>query len=362
MIGLAQDQEVAARELFERELRDGQPIAPEYPLVFGPQFPGRTIAVEEGSEVRSACTLLTREFVTASGGLRGGMIGSVTTDHRHRSRGYGSRLLLEAEAALQIEGCAFALLWTSDPRLYTRLGYCPIGAEQDFRVSTECLATLPESSCTRVLDLERDAEAVHALYAAQPTRVERNAEETAALLTCPDMTALVLERDGQTVAYALRGRGRDFADTIHEWGGAIPDVLALVRAHLVQRFGAQPGALLLLAPTSAADLREALLVAGAQTERGILGWGKLLSREAAANFLDESMGPDVHVDVVPQDEITAIRVTSGERSVVLGDEAALALMLGADPVRDSVELFKREFGCEQAQLPLEPFAWGLDSI
>ena len=41
-----------------------------------------------------------------------------------------------------------------------------------------------------------DAAAIHELYERHPVRVNRTAAETAALLDCPGMQALVLERDG----------------------------------------------------------------------------------------------------------------------------------------------------------------------
>ena len=46
----------------------------------------------------------------------------------------------------------------------------------------------------------------------------------------------------------------------------------------------------------------------------------------------------------------------------LDDEGALALLFSVAQVRDDVAGFLASFGLEDARLPIEPFAWGLDSI
>ena len=46
----------------------------------------------------------------------------------------------------------------------------------------------------------------------------------------------------------------------------------------------------------------------------------------------------------------------------IDDEGALGLLFGIAEVRPHVTAFLRRCGLEGARLPLEPFAWGLDSI
>jgi len=91
---LLPDRNASALELMQRVLRDGEPLAPEYPLVFRDEFPGRVIALGEGEEVRSACAVLTREFLIDGERVRGGLIGSVSTDPewRHQGLASGARL------------------------------------------------------------------------------------------------------------------------------------------------------------------------------------------------------------------------------------------------------------------------------
>ena len=358
-----------AQALMERVLRDGQPIAEEYPLVFRREFPGRLLTLGDEGEVRCACAILVRDFVVDGTRVRGGLIGSVATDPDWRDRGLATRLLIEAEAALQIEGCVFALLWAEDPGFYLKRGYGPIGTENDFLIPPALAHGLPGGSelgeGVRIRAMQAaDASAIHRLYERHPVRIARTVEETAALLGCPGMTILVLERGSEPVAYACLGRGHDLLDAIHEWGGEADDVLALVRAHLEQRelVSGDDGGLFLMAPPAATELNRRLVSLGALSKQGILGLGKVLDRTAAAALLDERLAPLGSAELVEADDGRPFRVRGPKQEGHVDDEGALALLFSVAQVRGEVEKFLVEFGLEQAQLPIEPFAWGLDSI
>ena len=371
MIELFEDQTPRALELIEGVHGLQGTLAPEYPLVFGEGFAGRTLGVGEEGEVQAACGLLVRDLAIPSqdGGtrLRVGLIGSVSTGAAFRGRGLATRLIVEAEARLQSDGCAAVFLWADDPRFYLKRGFAPVGCEEDVLLPAVVCSRLPDSSSARRF-VPADAAAVHALYSGHPARVERTQEETAALLTCPRMDALVLERDGEVVAYALRGRGRDLSEVIHEWGGATQGVLALLRAHLERAFESkEPGALILMAPHTESELLGALDALGCQRTTGILGLGKLLDREAAAHAVAERLGVLGSARVaVGQDEagnhLHGLHLAGPAGECFLDDEAALALLFAPATVRASARALLENIGIPDAELPLEPFFWGLDSI
>ena len=194
----------------------------------------------------------------------------------------------------------------------------------------------------------------------------RTAEETKALLECPRMETLVVEREGEVLAYACCGRGRDLKDTIHEWGGETSLVLALVRAHLERRFGDgmsdASGFLFLMAPQSEEKLHAALVAAGAKQARGILAFGRILDAEAAARLLTECFGGQGTVTVEQRAEGPVFHVQGPKDEGSLDESALLALLFGTADVVPQVEGFLERFGFTDAALPLDPFAWGLDSI
>jgi GNAT superfamily N-acetyltransferase len=352
-----------ARELLARVL-SGVDLEAEYPLVFGERPAGEVVALEMDGDVRAACATLARDFVVGPRTLRGGLIGSVSTDSSWRRQGLGTRLLERAEEHLRAEGCLFSLLWAESPDFYLRRGYAPCGMENDFALTSDLVELLPRSEGIRPLQPE-DAAHLLRLHRKHSTRVERSLDEMRSLLAVPGMTTLVLERPAaagtpaQPQAYACLGRGRDLPDSIHDWAGDALDVMALLRAHLERRFGSsESGLLFLMGPPAASDLAYRLTRLGVPSQRGILGLGKILDLEGAARHLAEVL----EVPGCVQVEGDALTVTGPGGSAQLDRDLTLAVLIGAPDVRDDVRSLLARLGFDRVALPLQPFAWGLDSI
>ena len=220
-----------AVSLMENVLRGGAEIEPEYPLVFGAAATGDVVAVEEEGDVRSACTTLVRDFLVDGHTLRGGLIGSVSTDPAYRRRGLATRVLLDAEEQLLREGCHFALLWADEPAFYQARGWRPMGVEIDYSIPAAMRSQLPRHDSVRVAQ-DGDAAAIHGLYVTHGQRVDRSPAETELLLAVTGVEVLVAESAGQMVGYACMGRGEDLRHVVHEWAGSSEVVLALVRSHM----------------------------------------------------------------------------------------------------------------------------------
>jgi GNAT superfamily N-acetyltransferase len=308
--------------------------------------------------------LLVREFQVAGRTVRGGLIGSVATDPAWRGRGLATRLLARAERELAARGCLFTLLWANEASYYLERGYAPFGVENDFLLVPGLARELPRPTGVRELR-PGDAQFLHRIHRQHAAHVERSPAETEALLALPGMLVLVRERaaaSGQPalpVAYACLGRGRDLADAIHEWGGPCEDVLALVRAHLERRFPAgEQGALFLMAPPQAGDVAYHLMRHGAVSKRGILGLGKLLDAGAAARLLGDLLGARDAVTLTGR----GIHVGGELAAAEIDLDTLQAVLFGGPDVRDEVRAFLQRLGFEHVRLPLEPFAFGLDSI
>ena len=348
----------------ERCLRPGRTpsLVAEFPLIFEERFSGRVVALEAKGDVRATCALLVRDLLVHGSKLRVGLIGSVATESHWRGQGLASRVLDEAEAALTREGCVAALLWADDPKVYATRGYRPIGWEVDFVLPVANLASVESDGALRALAAD-DTAAVHRLYSLHATRVDRSPEETAALLKCPGMTTLVLQRERDIVAYACLGRGADFANTVHEWGGAQDDVLALAAEHArrAQREGYE-GLIALIAPPAATRLRERMISLGAEVAEGVLAVAKLLDNEALGELFDR-FGGSLRAERDSRSSTTARVVIRGPRAArELSDEDMLAVLFAARGSRDAVNELEQALGGEAPHLPLTPFLWGLDSI
>lgn len=366
MSRLAGSSRARALALIERVLRQGGPIAGEYPLCFDPRFPGRVLATEADGETVAACAVLVRDFAVGPHQVRCGMIGSVCTAPERRGQGLATGLLRRAERELAHEGCVLAMLWADDPRFYGARGWQPIGSEIDFLLEPEHESRLCGASGIRAAAPD-DRAAIHRLYAQHRERCERSREETAALISGPGIETLVLQRSRDVVAYTCSGRGADFAGTVHEWAGSDSDVLALLREHMQRaRRRGSSAPTCLVTPPSARSLHDRLRGLGVTWTDGVLAQGKLLDAHAAVALVGSLCGAGARVGIeseIQGEPGAAVVTVEGPRgrSALAGPDL-LDLLVPARGRRARIEALEEECGLELAALPLPLFAWGLDSI
>lgn len=359
-----------ATRLMETVLRDGRPIAAEYPLVFQDGFDGRVIARLDGAStpeprVVAACGILPRRLITPAATIPVGLVGSVATAPQHRGRGYGKEVLARAEAELASGGAVCSMLWADDAGWYRDQGWIPVGSECVFVLARGLELLLPEPDRARPAT-GADHGAIHRLYCTQPTRVDRSPSETSALLAGPGIKTLVAERDGGLVAYAVLGRGEDLRNVVHEWAGPIEEVLPLLRAHLEASAQGSEGIYIMVPPgeREMASFFEFTRTPGA---RGILCMAKLASLDATARLLDQVTPDEVEVEIVDvatqRISLTGPAGQDGRRgSIVLTGHELLLTLFPPRSDRKVIEVVEHEVGVALPNLPLEPFIWGLDSI
>lgn len=359
-----------AIRLMETVLRDGRPIASEYPLVFQDGFSGRVIsrlgqataatrAAGQEPEVLAACALLPRRLVTPTATIPVGLIGSVATAPQHRGRGYGKEVVARAVSELTANGAVCTMLWADDAGWYREQGWIPIGTELVFVLSRGLELLMPDPDHVRAATA-RDHAAIHALYLTQPTRVDRTAAETSALLSGPGIRTLVAERDGALVGYASLGRGADLGNVVHEWAGTIEDVLALIRAHL-ETCPVDAEGIYVMVPPGQRDLTAFFEFTRTPGAQGILCMAKLASIDAAAALLDEVTPESVTVEILDAEK-QQVRLNGPTGAIVLTGHELLLALFPPRSDRKVIEVIEREVGAELPNLPLEPFLWGLDSI
>jgi GNAT superfamily N-acetyltransferase len=349
----------SALRVMEEALRGGEPLASEFPLVFGEDSQALFITAGEELQVHSACAVLVRDLITPAGGLRVGLIGSVSTAEEERGRGLASAVLERAERELAERGCALSLLWAEDARFYERRGYQEVSAERDFVLTVEQAKDLPGTEGVRPATAE-DYDRMHQLYRAHSRRVERSAAESEKLFATPGMRVLVHEERGSLDAYACYERGGDLAQVVHEWAGSTPGVLSCVRSLLEEpSCVAAGGALYLMAPADAGALGAALDELSAPSVCGILGMAKLLRPEALLTPLCESASRKLEVR---QQRPDSWELAGPSGSVELCASELLQLVLAPRAERHAVQRVEACLGLELHGLPWTPFVWGLDSI
>lgn len=349
----------SALPLMERVLRAGGELALEYPLVFHEAGRGRVIVAEEGGEVWSSCAVLERELLAGEVVLRAGLIGSVATAAERRCEGLASAVLERAEEELRARGCLISLLWADSSEYYEARGYRPLGAERDFLLSPELVASLPSSSAVRAACPD-DYDEMHELYTGHTQRVLRSPEESCVLFQAPGMEVLVRAVADEVLAYTCRGRGQDLAQVVHEWGGETRSVLACLRASLEHAWRTAPGTdQFLMCPQGRSGVSRRLEELGARSAVGILGMGKLLDVAGAAALLvgaaDTALDWEMDGD--------GIRICgAADRAAQLTGTDLLGVLLPACARREPLRLLEQRLATRFNGLPFEPFVWGLDSI
>ncbi|MBK7642604.1 MAG: GNAT family N-acetyltransferase [Planctomycetes bacterium] len=352
----------AARGLMERVLRAGAPIAAEYPLVFAGSRHAAFVIDEADGEARSTCALLERELLVRGRKLHAGLIGSVATDPRWRGQGHGASVLAEAEQELARRGALLAILWADDTDYYEKRGWRRFGWEIDFEIPSDCAASMPEPFGVRERRPEDDGQ-LHELYERHPERIARSAEETSALLSCPDMEVLVVERWGRVAGYSCLGRGADMRNVVHEWAGDAQALLTLLREHFARRRdrGVEES-LFLIAPPSAVDVAERLEKVGAQMSEGVVGMAKILRPQEAGSLCAELFDRRAGVHCTAAHEDGTVEFTGPKGKVSCTREVLFDLLFAPLADRALVEQVGGKLGVPGIELPLTPFVWGLDSI
>jgi GNAT superfamily N-acetyltransferase len=360
----------AVRELVELVMRDGGPWAREQPLSFDASSGASWSVVEDEGRLVSACSILPREFVVDGESLRVGLVGSVVTRASHRGKGLAASVLACAESELARRGCLVAALWAEDPEYYAQRGWRPWGSEIDFVLPRELVAHLPDPTGVRLAQAS-DATAIHRLYAMQRRRVARSRDQTRKLLAIPGMDVLVRERQGEVVAYSCLGRGGDLQEVVHEWSGAVQDVLALLRMHLDLRttLGDHRDLFLMCADEPDHPLVAALEDLGAPASRGILGMAKIVDPAAACAAIARRHGRAgrklswrEHRSIdLPELSQGACEFELGAKRCVLAAAELLELLAAPRGSQAVARTFAARLGLEPVP-PMRPFAWGLDSI
>lgn len=351
------DPAAAALTLMQEVLREGRPLAQEYPLVFGPDdvASGTIEIIEQGGRIVSTCAWLPRQLMTPSADVPVALVGSVATDAECRGKGLGTQVVEHACANAAAGGAALSLLWADDPAWYQERGWIPFGSETIFVVDDTMAFLLPEPDGVRPA-AEGDVEAIHDLYCLGDARVRRTLAETRALLGVPGMDVVVRAKDGKVTGYACMGRGEDLQNVIHEWSGTPEDVLPCVsllwRASKAER-------LFFMTPEVAVDFRCYFEFVKARGATGILCMAKLGNVEAMANVFDQATPADVEVTADGDD---ALVLKSPRGAIRLQNEEILLALCPPRGDRRVTDVVETDLVTPLEGLPIQPFIWGLDSI
>lgn len=200
-------------------------LGARFPAAFSE--PGaKLLAAREGGRIVAALLVRPFAWLAAQGTLRGAMIGMVCVRREHRGKGLGSALMSEAAQVLRTQA-DFAVLWTTQPEFYRRLGWLQADCGIVGRMRGEG-GSAPMAPAQVDALLAR----IHAAREAQGgERVERSLAGYRTLLP----PAVIREALIEAGSYAVIGRTGD-TGYVYEVGGDVAGFAALYDA-LQRRYG-----------------------------------------------------------------------------------------------------------------------------
>ncbi|HEB88687.1 MAG TPA: GNAT family N-acetyltransferase [Deltaproteobacteria bacterium] len=366
-------------EWLEHGLRPGRAgrLAREYPILFRRNPSVFPITLFDGAEPAAFAMLWAVHVRVGVHRLRVGLVSLVYTDPALRGRGYGRRVVEAAMA--QAEGLQLGLvvLWSELESFYSPLGFVRAGREDLLVLDIDSIDSAirevgldsPAATFTIGSLEDPDWSAIERIRSQRECQIEMNPDEFRSLRSIPDMHVRVARDATGVRGFAIRGRGDDFREVIHEWGGSPAATLECCRS-LAEALGPERE-ILLLGPPGRSAVPWALRRNGARLIRKPLGWARLASLEALsedlAAFLPGSAGIRLfRMDPSPAGEI---RVTSDRGTARVSSRTLLHLLLGSDEPTDGMNASELRSLLAPALAPsaLEPlplpfFIWGLESI
>lgn len=348
----------AVLQFLDRSLRPDAtwPISSEYPTALTKSNIHNMRIVTDQDQVVSHAVLKPLIIKSPLMILKAGAIGSVVTAQDHRGQGLSTQVIQGCLDEARAQDCDLAILWTNLYDFYRKMGFELAGFEESVIIEKEFIA--PEARSLKFMQgCQVSPEAILRVYSQHSVCTARTAEDIRKFLQIPK-TQLYTAWDstGALVAYAVEGKGADLTDYIHEWGGKVSAIVALLS--WVRKSKGRP--ITLISPNHSVNLLLALQRYPVTINQGFLGMIKIVNHDQffqkihrAAKTLGIS---DFILDKTPQ----GIQVGIGSETRTYADEKDFVQMaLGPHcefgGVPSTNEKLSRLF-------PLPLWIWGWDSI
>lgn len=333
-------------------------IEKEFPTAVNPKNIHNIRIITENDQILSHACLRPLIIKTPYLIYKVGAIGSVVTDPQHRNQGLSGQIIQSCIEEAKKQECDFAILWTNLYDFYRKFDFELAGNE----ISCIYNKKLPTTS-TQLNFLQTskiDPQALLKVYQKHTIQNHRTTEDIKKYLEIPNTkTYTAWDVRGELVAFAIEGKGADLEGYIHEWGGAVPHLIALFNHILDQR----KNEFTIILPMSAQNLLAEFKKENLMTHFGYLGMIKILNHEnlfrkinKMAQFLQI---PEFHIEKIPQG--SAIKWHGG--SFLIKDDRDLVQFLFG-PEMPTEHLNERSEDVQKLNdlFPLPLWIWGWDSI
>ncbi|MBM81682.1 MAG: hypothetical protein CMJ78_13970 [Planctomycetaceae bacterium] len=199
----------------------------DFPLVYCPENLSNSRVIVEDTRIVSHAALWPRQLIVQSVDLKSAIICSVATFPEYRMRGYAATLMRSLQQTLVEESYDIAILWTSVPDFYLKLGWQAVAPGG-------LLVTLDGSSIPSrdngptivAYDESSHLDQLLAIHDHEPVRMQRTRDEYQKLFKLPKINVYTTVIDGRVQAYLAHGNACNKRGLI-EYGGPANDIMAL---------------------------------------------------------------------------------------------------------------------------------------
>ena len=346
-------------EFLNSHLRPGSTwsIASEYPTALSAGNIGNIRVITEGGKVLSHAVLKPLIIKTPTIIFKAAAIGSVVTDQNHRNQGLSQRILEECLTESERQGCDFAVLWTNLYDFYRKMDFELAGHEESFILQDNF--EVPTHGLKFMTSTQVAPEAIQRLYTQHMVGTVRTAEEVRKYLAIPNtIVHTAWDIQGQLSAYAIEGKGADLAGYIHEWGGKVSSLMALLS--YVRRKKSTPCTI--ICPIHSMNLIMSLKrIPGVVHNEGFLGMIRIVNEEALLNKIRKSAHTVGVYDFVLERQPQGIVFGVGTDTATITDAKDLVKLIFG-PFPEIPELKETTRAALEKVLPAHLWIWGWDSI
>lgn len=207
----------------------------EYPLAFAENNRHNIRFIRENDEICSHAVFQPSLIRTHYHLFRVGLIGSVVTTPSKQGQGYSRQIIESCLAACKENGCDFSILWTELFNFYAKFGFEVAGTEITLQVDKSFEA--PIKPGLKILETNKVAPAnILKVYNQHMMKTLRNPADVQKYLNIPNSEVYTAWNSQTNVleAYCVLGKGADFHNYVHEWGGNVSSLMSLMK-HIYQK-------------------------------------------------------------------------------------------------------------------------------
>lgn len=287
-----------------------------------------------------------------------GAIGSVVTDQQHRGQGLSTQILQQCINDAQKQQCDAVILWTDLYDFYRKLGFELAGSEVSFVINEQFQAQ--ETGLRFSSENNVSPEAIFRLYNQHNVNTVRTVDDIKKYLTIPQTKVYTAwSSDNTLVAYAIEGKGADLGGYIHEWGGNVSKMLALLS--YIRK--TKNEAFTIICPEHSINLIQNLAKIAEVKNHGFLGMIKIVNFPQFSSKIKRAFRAEGVSDIVIEQHQDHYLFGFSNQLYTLNNESDIVRLLFGPVNYEDLELFNEENLKKLKKIfPLQFWIWGWDSI